>query len=218
MRGVALGMTGFDFERLPSSATWVLAGDSITQGVFHTHGERSWVELVHERVRWELDRLTDLAINSGVSGWTGGQLLAQYNSFIGRFAPDVLSISFGTNDALAGAEGVADFRANLTAISERATAGGTQLILQTPVLVLLDAPERRREFLPVYAQVVRDVAAKMDATLVDHEAEWIAGLGGSQPTAWMDDHTHPNSVGHRKMAKLMLRELGLGSMDSDSLA
>ena len=39
--------------------TWVFAGDSITQGVFHTHGARSWVEHVHERLRWQLGRLHD---------------------------------------------------------------------------------------------------------------------------------------------------------------
>jgi hypothetical protein len=42
--------------------TWVMTGDSITQAVLHTHGGRGWVEHVHERIRWQLDRLTDIVI------------------------------------------------------------------------------------------------------------------------------------------------------------
>jgi len=49
--------------------TWVATGDSITQGVLHPHGARGRVEHVHERVRWQLDRLTDVVINTGVSAW-----------------------------------------------------------------------------------------------------------------------------------------------------
>jgi len=44
--------------------TWVATGDSITQAVLHTHGSRGWVEHVHERVRWQLDRLTDIVIEN----------------------------------------------------------------------------------------------------------------------------------------------------------
>ncbi len=206
-------MTDFDLAALPARATWVLAGDSITHGVFHTHGERSWAELLHERVRWELDRLDDVVINAGVSGWTAAQVLAEYDWLIGRFGPDVLNVSLGTNDAAAGKDGLEAFAADLTRIAERAKAGGAQLVLHTPVLTLADAPAWRREHLGAYAQTVREVANRVGATLVDHEEAWERELQGAAPTAWMDDHTHPNAVGHRRMANLTLATLGLGELD-----
>ena len=54
-------------ELSDQAMTWVMTGDSITRAVLHTHGERGWVEQVHERIRWQLNRLTDIVINSAVS-------------------------------------------------------------------------------------------------------------------------------------------------------
>ena len=85
-------MKRLDFD-LPSRATWVFTGDSITQGVHHTHGSRSWVELVSERVRWELSRVQDIVVNSGVSAWTAPEISADFEYLVGRFAPQVLSVS-----------------------------------------------------------------------------------------------------------------------------
>ncbi|NNG39122.1 SGNH/GDSL hydrolase family protein [Flexivirga sp. ID2601S] len=198
---------------LPQRATWVFAGDSITQGVFHTHGARSWVELIHERVRWELDRLMDIVINSGVSGWTAAEVNAEFDHLVGRFAPTVVSIALGTNDALDGEAGLASFRDELTDIARRSTALGARVVLHTPVPVMPDAPAARREWLPSYAEVVRAVAAAEGSTLIDHERHWLDHFGAAAPTAWMDDHTHPNAVGHREMANTTLRELGLGVLD-----
>ncbi|WP_197285014.1 hypothetical protein [Sciscionella sediminilitoris] len=38
-------MPSFEHTALAADTTWVFTGDSITQGVYHTHGARSWVEL-----------------------------------------------------------------------------------------------------------------------------------------------------------------------------
>jgi acyl-CoA thioesterase-1 len=119
---------------LPDRAmTWVMTGDSITQAVLHTHGARGWVEHVHERIRWQLGRLTDIVINSGVSASYAPDILAAYDHLIGRFTPDVVSISLGTNDALAGADGLAGFCQAMRSII--AKAAGAQIVLHTPVLV-----------------------------------------------------------------------------------
>ncbi|WP_265446039.1 SGNH/GDSL hydrolase family protein [Flexivirga meconopsidis] len=198
---------------LPERSTWVFTGDSITQGVFHTHGARSWVELVHERVRWELDRLSDIVVNSGVSGWTAAQVRGEFDHLVGRFDPAVVSMSFGTNDALDGAAGLPVFRRELTALIQTSAALGARVVLHTPVPVMPDAPAARRENLPAYAEVVRELAVAKNVTLVDHERHWLAHYGTAAPTAWMDDHTHPNAVGHREMANTTLRVLGLGTLD-----
>ncbi|TQF01587.1 SGNH/GDSL hydrolase family protein [Kitasatospora acidiphila] len=190
--------------------TWVFAGDSITQAVLHTHGARGWVEHVHERIRWQLDRLTDIVVNTGVSGWRAPDVLAHYDHLIGRFAPDVLSISLGTNDARAGLAGLDEFSTAMREIIARTP--GTQLVLHTPVLVSIAGQAARAEQ-PAYCQAVREIAADTGAVLVDHEAYWRAEFGADDPIGWLDDPAHPNPLGHRRMADLSLKAMGLGELD-----
>ncbi|KUH40703.1 MULTISPECIES: SGNH/GDSL hydrolase family protein [Streptomyces] len=191
--------------------TWVAAGDSITQGVLHTHGARGWVEHLHERVRWQLGRLTDTVVNSGVSAWGAVDVLAAHERLIGRFEPDVLSVSLGTNDCLAGEEGLPEFhdamRRIVTAVGPR-----TQVVLQTPALVGVSGRERRAA-LPAYCQAVRDIAKDTGSLLVDHEAHWREHHGETDPIQWLDDPVHPNAVGHLRLANHTLDALGLGPLD-----
>lgn len=206
-------MKNFDLGVMPDSPTWVFTGDSITQGVFHTHGARSWVELVQERIHWELERTQDIVVNSGVSGWTAGQVLESFDHLVGRFKAEIVSISLGTNDSNRGSAGLEEFRTNLTRLVDHAAVEGAEIILHTPVLTMLDAGEARRLHLHEYAGVVREVAIKGNLILVDHEEYWKDHFGTSQPTPWMDDHTHPNAVGHKEMANTTLRVLGLGELE-----
>ncbi|MBX9427402.1 SGNH/GDSL hydrolase family protein [Streptomyces lateritius] len=191
--------------------TWVATGDSITQGVLHTHGGRSWVEHLHERVRWQLDRLTDIVVNTGVSGWGAVDVLAAHERLIGRFEPDVLSVSLGTNDCLAGEDGLPAFhdamRRIVAGVSPR-----TQVVLHTPALVGFSGRERRSA-LPAYCQAVREIAEDTGALLVDHETHWRKHHRTADPIAWLDDAAHPNAVGHLHMAEHTLRTLGLGGLD-----
>jgi lysophospholipase L1-like esterase len=189
--------------------TWVMTGDSITQAVLHTHGARGWVEHVHERIRWQLDRLTDLVLNTGVSGWRAVDVLGSYDHLIGRFQPDVLSISLGTNDARAGLAGLAEFEGALRELLAR--TAGAQLVLHTP-LVVSQAGRAARAELPAYCEAVRKVAADSGALLVDHEAFWRARFGDEDPIAWLDDPAHPNAAGHLAMADHTLRSFGLGEL------
>ena len=189
--------------------TWVATGDSITQAVLHTHGSRGWVEHVHERIRWQLDRLTDVVVNTGMSGWRAKHVLAEYDHLIGRFSPDVLSISLGTNDARAGLDGLAEFHDSIRAII--AKTSGAQIVLHTPVLVSQSGRAARAE-LPAYCQAVREIAVDTGALLVDHEAHWLARFRDTDPIPWLDDPAHPNAVGHLQMANHTLRTLGLGEL------
>ncbi|MFJ7156294.1 SGNH/GDSL hydrolase family protein [Streptomyces sp. NPDC101118] len=191
--------------------TWVAAGDSITQGVLHTHGARGWVEHLQERVRWQSGRLTDIVVNTGVSAWTATDVLGAHDHLIGRFAPDVLSVSLGTNDCLAGEAGLPAFHDAMQKIIEMA-GHHTQVVLQTPVLVAASGRERRSA-LPAYCQAVRDIAADTGALLVDHETHWRNHFGDMDPIPWLDDPAHPNAKGHLEMANHLFRTLGLGELE-----
>ncbi|MCX4682823.1 SGNH/GDSL hydrolase family protein [Kitasatospora purpeofusca] len=189
--------------------TWVTAGDSITQASTHTRGARGWVEHLHERVRRQLDRRTDIVVNTGVSGWTSADVLGSYHHLIGRFSPDILSISLGTNDAHAGAVGLDVFHSGMREIITRTP--GARIVLQTPVPT---GPAARATHpdLPAYCQAVRDIAHDTGSLLVDHEAYWLARFPDGDPSEWLDDPIHPKALGHLHMANHTLRALGLGEL------
>ena len=67
--------------------TWVITGDSITHGALHTLGWRSYPEHFAERVRWELRRMRDVVINTGISGERTGGLLKDFDWRAARFQP-----------------------------------------------------------------------------------------------------------------------------------
>lgn len=68
----------------------------------------------------------------GVSASRAADILAAYDHVVGRFAPDVLSISLGTNDALAGQVVRADLPRYCQAVREIAADAGAVLVDHEP--------------------------------------------------------------------------------------
>ena len=99
----------------------------------------------------------------------------------------------------------------MTELVDRSRQPGAQVIVQTPALATAGAV-RRAAGLRAYAEAVRKLAAGTDAVLVDHERQWAQRFGELEPIEWLDDHSHPNAVGHLQMANLLLQTLGLGQM------
>ena len=197
--------------------TWVFLGDSITQGVTHTHGWRGYVEHFAERVRGELGRRADAVVNSGVAGTTTEDLLPEFHWRAGRFAPDVVFVLFGTNDVLAGENGVRGFRYRLDQIVQRSRDVGATVVLQTPPPVLDDG-DRRPDLIALYAEAVREVAAELGVLVVDHAGHWAqaAAEAGAAvaPEGWLDDTFHPGARGHHEMTLTLLRALGIDDASS----
>lgn len=196
--------------------TWVFAGDSITQGLQHTGGARGYVEHFHERVRGELARVTDHVVNTGVSGSRAADLVAAFEDRVARFAPTVVPVLLGTNDATGGPAGREPFREHLTLIIAAIRGIGATPLLQTPPLIDV-ARARTRADLVNYVQVVREVAEESEVRLVDHYTRWLDAepvSGGS----WLADPFHPNARGHLEMAKTLFRELGIFDRAAPSCA
>lgn len=210
--------------------TWVFLGDSITQGVTHTHGRRGFVEHFAERVRGELGRRSDAVVNSGVSGTTAQSPLAEFDWRAGRFAPDVVFVMFGTNDVVAGPDGVRAYRYRLDQIVQRTRDLGATVVLQTPPPVRAEG-ERTPQNLAQYVDAVRSLATDLGVVLVDHAAHWSAddaerteraetaagagaGAVAGPADSWLDDAFHPNARGHLEMARTIFRTLGIDADDS----
>jgi acyl-CoA thioesterase I len=186
--------------------TWVFVGDSITEGVVHTHGRRSFVEHFAERTRGELGRVGDVVINTGVSGDRSEDVLAGFGARVARFRPDVVVVMLGTNDSVSGQAGRDGFRHRISRIVTRVRALHAVPVLQTPTPVDASASPERAD-LGAYANVVREVAEAREVVLVDHYTHWLAVGHHHAPQRWLDDAIHPNARGHLEMARTLVRRL-----------
>jgi lysophospholipase L1-like esterase len=193
-----------------AALTWVFTGDSITHGALHTLGWRSYPEHFAERVRWELHRMRDVVINTGISGENAGGLLADIEWRVLRFDPAVVSIMIGMNDAAGGASGRDPFRQNLTSLVEKVRENGAIPLLNTPNTIYEKNVDNRAD-LPAFAQIVREVAATTHCGLVDHWAHWQQAKPNQEDLLpWLEDQRlHPGVYGHREFAKLIFRDLGI---------
>lgn len=187
---------------------WVFTGDSITHGALHTKGWRSYPEHFAERVRWELKRMRDIVINTGISGDKTDGLLGDLDWRVLHLKPDVVSIMIGMNDCSLGEVGRELFRKNLTAIVTKVKTAGSIPILNTPNTIYLKNAETRQD-LAAYAQIVRDVALGTKAVLVDHYAHWEKAKPDQEALLkWLEDQSiHPNEFGHREFAKQIFNDL-----------
>lgn len=187
---------------------WVFTGDSITHGALHTKGWRSYPEHFAERVRWELKRMRDIVVNTGVSGEQATGLLADIDWRILHLKPDVVSVMLGMNDCTLGAVAHELFRKNLTVIVTRIITAGAIPILNTPNAIYVKNDLARQD-LPGYAKVVREVAEATKSVLVDHYTHWSeAKPDPEQLLTWLEDKSiHPNYLGHRELAREIFRQL-----------
>lgn len=205
-------------RRLLTSGTpvnWVLTGDSITHGLIHTIGARSYAEHLHELIRGDLARVQDVLINTAISGWRVTQLLDDFDRRVAAWRPHIVTLMIGTNDCSTGDPSrivePAEFAASVTEFVARVRELGAIPVLQTPPAVdVRNAPERAR--IADFAQAIRDVAAAEEVILVDQFARF-AQLGGDRPggVPWglMSDPFHPGPAGHAALALGLAEALGL---------
>jgi len=189
---------------------WVFTGDSITHGALHTFGFRSYVEHFAERIRWEMRRMHDFVINTGISGDTLKGISADADRRIFQFRPQVISLNIGMNDCREGEKGKATFRQYLENLIEKAEKQKSILLLQTPNLIDFLKSEGRRS-LPEYVEIIRGIGAEYKLPLVDHYGYWVSQTANSSRLQfWLNDGAiHPNNFGHIVMAHKIFHDLGI---------
>ncbi|MFA5205722.1 MAG: SGNH/GDSL hydrolase family protein [Lentisphaeria bacterium] len=199
-------------ERLksPEPVKWLFAGDSITHGALHTWGWRDYTELFAERIRFELGRKGDFVIKSGLSGWSTRDLLDNLEWNVLQFQADVVSIMLGVNDSKNGESGLGEFQDQYNAILDRLMQGSrSRVLLHTTNPIWPQAVERAS--LPLYNAKILQIARERKLPVIDHWAHWAQAIRevDFRAVSWMSDELHPNVHGHRAMAQLLFRELGI---------
>ena len=207
-----------DLRRLAALLTgaeplnWVITGDSITHGLVHTQGERSYPEHLHELIRCELGRTRDVVVNTAISGHRLTDILDDWERRIDSWRPDVVTLMIGTNDVATGPGSdtvePAAFAASLREFVARVRATNGIPVLQTPPSIdIPNAPGRER--IAEFADAVREVAATDDVVLVDQHARFTGWGHGGVPWGLMGDPFHPNAAGHAALALELANALGI---------
>lgn len=190
---------------------WVLTGDSITHGAKHTHGCRSYPEIFEERLRWELARVRDFVVNSGISGSTTRNLLQDFDWRIAQFKPSVVSFMIGTNDVAKGVSNE-EYTANLVKLINKIRGLGAIPIVHTPNPIIIKLAQERST-LPALIPMIRQVVEEHKTILVDHHKHWTQTMHNTSEKEvfrkWLNDPLHPNQVGHQEIAKEMFKVLDI---------
>lgn len=191
---------------------WIFTGDSITAGVKHTQGYRSYPEIFAERIRWEMARPRDIVVNTAISGNTSQNILDDFNWRVGQFTPNVVSLMIGTNDCVRKDMTTEIFEGKLNLLLDKIRETGAIPILHTPNPIITEyAPERGG--LPGYVAVIQKTAEKKDIILVDNYAYWEgiikSNSGVNVFKGWLNDPIHPSGEGHLEIARLLFKELSI---------
>ena len=189
---------------------WVFIGASVTQGALHTYGWKSYVEHFQERIRTEMRRMTDIVINTGISGDTMKGILARDEWRIFQFKPNVISLMIGLNDCKDGENGRAAFKNSIEKLIEKAKQRNSLVLLQTPNPIDVTKVPERADVLQ-YVEIIREIAVQYKLPLVDHYDYWTKEVGnGARFQMWLNDGSlHPNNFGHIVLARKMFQDLGI---------
>jgi lysophospholipase L1-like esterase len=201
---------------LPVHARVLFQGDSITDGARgrssdpnHVLGH-GYVFLIGADLGAAAPEHGLVFLNRGVSGNTVLDLAKRWPQDALELKPDLLSVLIGVNDSAKGVE-PAQFERTYDELltGARAANPALRLVLCVPFTgtdgpALAKSPGRR-ERVAALAPVIRRLAAKHDALVVDFQKTFDAALARAPSSWWIWDGVHPTAAGHRLMADEWLR-------------
>ncbi len=158
-------------------------------------------------------------VNMGVSGNTVRDLAARWSTDVLALRPDWLSIMIGINDVwrqfdarLLTEQHVTrdEYAQTLEDLIAAVRPGLRGLVLMTPYFVEPNRTDPMRALMDRYGTVVRQLALRYDAVLVDTQAAFDRAMTHLHPMALAPDRIHPNLVGHMVLARAFVNALDCG--------
>ena len=181
-------------QALPTGATVLALGDSLTSGV-GASADTAYPAVLQQLTGWKV-------VNGGVSGDTSAQALARLPGLLQQHQPALVIVSIGGNDFLRRHDPNAT-RTRVREICEQARAGGAQVLLvAVPELSLLAAAGRLSDH-----ALYEDIADELKIPL--HRKGWSAVLADARLRS---DQIHANATGYAQFAQGLvdtLRDTGL---------
>ncbi|MGV3531296.1 MAG: FAD-dependent oxidoreductase, partial [Chthoniobacteraceae bacterium] len=165
-------------------------------------------------------------INSGLSGKTSDEAVAQLQAKVLAHVPDTVFIEFAMNDAFLFSNetpqvSVAKSRQNVETMIDGILGVNprAEIILQTTNSVWdspagSNASATLRPNLPAYYQMYRDVAAERGLLLIDHYPNWAELQTSNTATfqSYIPDGVHPNAAGTKAIVMPLLQEKLIGEI------
>lgn len=159
-------------------------------------------------------------INMGFNGNTVRELKARWRKDVLELKPDWLTIFIGINDVWRQFDAplrteqhvsIDEYEHELELLIESARPGLQGLVLMTPYFLEPNRSDPMRAMMDAYGDVVRNLAIRHRAVLVDTQAAMDNLLQHVHPMSLCWDRIHPSLTGHMVLAQAFLRAVELES-------
>lgn len=211
--------------KLSPGQKWVFIGDSITdasrarpvgEGLFGAIGN-GYVSYVDAFLQATYPSFGLRLVNMGSSGNTVRDLKSRWETDVIGLKPDWLSILIGINDVWRQFDLptqpeshvlLDEYRSTLDALISETKPSLKGLILATPFYIEPLRDDLMRKRMDEYGAVIKELAAKHDAVLIDTQAAFDHALEHIYPATLAWDRVHPNHAGLAIIAKAFLNSVG----------
>jgi len=170
-------------------------GDSLS-AAYGIAQARGWVALLAQRVTREHPQYS--VANASVSGETTAGGLNRFAQALAQYKPAIVVLELGANDGLRGLP-VAQMKANLATMVERAERSGARVVLVGMRLPPNYGPEYTRAFETTYVELSKRYKAALVPFLMEDFAQ--------KPEMFQPDGIHPTEAAQPLMAAHVWRAL-----------
>jgi len=201
-----------------------MIGDSITDcGRARPIGEAQgdslgtgYVSIINACLTSTLPQSGIRVVNMGVSGDTVRDLTARWDSDVMTLKPDWLSIMIGINDVWRQFDAwlqtethidLDEYGQTLEMLIQKTQPHLKGLVLMTPYFIEPNRADPMRAKMDDYGAVVRNLAERYKAVLVDTQAAFDEVLTEIHPMMLAEDRVHPNLTGHMILARAFLKAI-----------
>ena len=172
----------------------LFVGDSLTQG-YGVKREEAFPALVEKELKKKNPNVS--VFNSGASGATTASGLKLFRWHVKK-KPNLVIISLGANDGLRGIS-LESSKKNLSDLIDLAQNSGSQVILSGMLL----PPNYGEKYRMTFKKMYEDLAKEKKIPMIPFLLNGVAG----EKKYNQDDGIHPNSQGHEKVAKNVLKHI-----------
>jgi lysophospholipase L1-like esterase len=210
---------------LPPRTKLLFIGDSITDAERAPTGEaapweplyglgRGYVSMIHAWLQAAHPAAGIRVVNKGTSGNTVRDLAGRWQTDVLDEHPGALAVMIGINDVWRQFDlpwrpevviSPEEYRKTLDQLVEEARAAIPLLFLGTPYFIEPRRDDPMRSRMDEYGAIVREVASRHDAGLVDTQSAFDRVLVHMHPCALAWDRIHPGPAGHMIIAREFLR-------------
>jgi lysophospholipase L1-like esterase len=213
-----------NYMKLQKGDKLVMTGDSITDAHRIPDGEgpgdargRGYVNMVNALLTSVYPQLDIHVINMGTSGNTVRELKGRWTRDVLDRKPDWVSICIGINDVWRHFDhrkqpslhvSLEEYRSTLEELVASTLPSVKGMVLMTPYFIEPNRQEPMRAKMDMYAQAVKDVAAKSGVLVVDLQEKFDRMAQHVYNCEIAADRVHPNPCGHMLIAKAFLDAVG----------